>query len=76
MTVALPELDVKVLGALANRDGPVSIQALAGELGVDQSKVSATCVVQSRAGNIAIEERKDTELRLGPRGRCQGRRRG
>ncbi len=70
MTIALPELDVMVLGALATRDGPVSIRELADELGVDQSKVSATCFVRSGAGQVTVEERTEIELRLGPRGRA------
>jgi len=72
--IALPEMDVMVLGALAAKDAPVSIGELAEELGVDQSEVAAACFVRAEAGQVNVEERTERELRLGPRGRAMAER--
>ena len=66
---SLPELDVRVLLALAARTEPVAVVALAEELGLDQAPVTALCLTRAAAGELAIEERTELELRLGPKGK-------
>jgi phenylalanyl-tRNA synthetase alpha chain len=70
MMKTLPEIDCKVLTALRAKSAPVAIQKLADELGIDQSKVTATCMALSDQSLLRIEERVDKELRFGARGRA------
>jgi phenylalanyl-tRNA synthetase alpha chain len=66
---SLPEVDVKVLTALAARSEPIAIQELALELGIDQSKVTAACQALAETGQLEIVERIEKELRLGAKAR-------
>jgi phenylalanyl-tRNA synthetase alpha chain len=67
---SLPEVDYQVLSALAAREAPLPLLELAAELGIDQSRVTAACFAFAEAGLVALEERMQRELRLGPKARA------
>jgi phenylalanyl-tRNA synthetase alpha chain len=66
---SLPEVDAKVLSALAARSEPVALSELAAELGIDQSKVTLASQSLAAAGLLEVEERGERELRLGAKAR-------
>ncbi len=67
---SLPETDYKVLTALAEKDTPINIMALAQELELDQSKVTPCCMALAAEGLATLEETVSLELRLGPKGKA------
>ncbi|MBK8481676.1 MAG: phenylalanine--tRNA ligase subunit alpha [Proteobacteria bacterium] len=68
--VQLPELDYRVLSALAATTEPVAIDALALRLGLDQAQVAAVCLTRALAGEVAVEEERYLELKLGAKGKA------
>jgi phenylalanyl-tRNA synthetase alpha chain len=69
---SIPEIDYRVLAALAQRDAPTELNDLAQALGLDQSQVAAVCHARAGAGEIEIEQRVQAEWRLGGKGRPLG----
>ncbi len=66
---SFPDVDVKVLTALAARSEPCALSELAAGLGIDQSKVTLACQTLGAAGLLELEERVERELRLGAKAR-------
>lgn len=58
----LDETTYRVWEKLAQADAPVDVNALAGELGIDQSKVLVAASEGSQQGLIDVEERQSDEL--------------
>lgn len=65
----VPEVDFLVLEALSAKDAPVSIDALAEELGLDQAQVAAVCIGRDE---VDVDEQEHVELRLGSKGKPLG----
>ncbi len=65
---SVPEVDYKVLTALAGKKETVSVQDLAAELGLDQSQVTAVCL--SRSEEIEVTEETYLDLKLGKKGKA------
>ena len=61
----VPEMDFQVLTQLKKTDGLISIQDLANETNIDQSKASAVCLFRAELGEIRIEEINNSEWKLG-----------
>lgn len=65
----LPEIDYQILSALNHKQEPIAILQLAAEIGLDQSKVTASCLALSNQGQIHLTEKVEKEIRLGAKGK-------
>ncbi|MFH1130187.1 MAG: phenylalanine--tRNA ligase subunit alpha [Pseudomonadota bacterium] len=65
----IPEIDYKVLAALASKSESIALPQLAEEIGLDQSQVAAVCTNRMASGEIQIQEQSVLELRLGNKGK-------
>lgn len=62
----VPEIDFRVLQALAEQTEPMAIDELADKLGLDQAQVAAVCIGRDE---VAVDEKDHVELRLGAKGK-------
>lgn len=64
------EVEARVLKGLAAHETPVSVPALAGELGMDQSPVAGALAVLAEEGLVSLTEEALVELRLGSKAKA------
>ncbi|MEW6279458.1 MAG: phenylalanine--tRNA ligase subunit alpha [Candidatus Eremiobacterota bacterium] len=67
---SVSEVDYRVLTALAGRSDRVSIADLTGQLGLDQSQVTAACLLRAERGEVEVEEQVHLDFKLGKKGRA------
>jgi phenylalanyl-tRNA synthetase alpha chain len=60
--------EARVLTLLAHATEPISVEALAHQLGVDQSPVAGALTRLSQLGLVELHEASEEEWRVGPRG--------
>jgi phenylalanyl-tRNA synthetase alpha chain len=65
----VPEVEYRVLKALAERTEPVSVDQLALELELDQAQVTAVCLGRGESGDVDVKEETSLELKLGGKGK-------
>ena len=63
----IPEIDYRVLSALAEHHQAVAIEQLAEALAVDQAQVTAVCLARQGA-EVMLDEQSHSELKLGAKG--------
>jgi phenylalanyl-tRNA synthetase alpha chain len=68
--VQLPQTQFDALTRLADREAPTDVPALADELKLDQSPVTAACQALAERGWVEIAEQPFEEISLGPAGQA------
>jgi phenylalanyl-tRNA synthetase alpha chain len=67
---AVAEIDHQVLTGLAGHSDPVQLAQLCQQLKLDQSQVSAVCLLRSQQGQIDLTEETRSVLKLGKKGQA------
>ena len=70
MQHAVTEIDYQVLTSLAQFHEPIALSQLCQELKLDQSQVSAACLLRSQQGQVEVQEETRTALKLGKKGQA------